>query len=391
MTRPDPDWDPLASESVADPIGVQGRLREKCPIAWTERAGGFWSLLRYDDVVAATKNSETFAQGKPQRGEPRPPLEINPPLHTSFRQVLNPFFNRQAVLATEPRVRRVIAQLLEPLLAAGGGDLAPSFTYPLPTRVLCAFLDLPDETWVLLDELSNQIYLNEEGRGGDPSLVQAAEDELTAYSLRLVTQRRGSPLDPAVDLVSGLIAAQVDGRALDDAEIVNVLRLLFVAGHNSTTSSLGIVLMNIARSDEVQARLREDPRLIPGAISEFLRLDTPVMAMPRTVTRDLEIGGREVRQGDQVFLVWASANRDPQQFAAPDQCVLDRRPNPHLVFGRGIHACIGRGLAELELRVAVEEILNRTRRIALAVPVERTSWVRFGVSSLPVTLESGPG
>src|SRR5579875_1970359 len=120
-----------------------------------------------------------------------------------------------------------------------------------------------------------------------------------------------------------------------------------------------------SRGPRTSRRLREQPSLIPSAISEFLRYETPVMGMPRTATRDFERYGRRVAKGEQVFLVWAAANRDPQVFSRPDECVIDRRPNRHLVFGRGIHACIGRGLAEMELRAAVEEVLARTRWISL--------------------------
>jgi cytochrome P450 len=365
-------------------------MRESCPVAWTERSGGFWSLFRYADIVEATKDPGRFAQGRPQRGTARPPLEVNPPVHAAYRELLNPYFSRKVVRAAEPRVRRVVDDLLNPLVAAGGGDIASSFTYPLPTRVLCQFLNLPDEAWQLLDELSNQIYLNEEGRGGRPELVQEAENRLEEYGHRLVTGRRAAPLDRSTDLVSGMIAAELNGRSLTDEEIVQVLRLVFTAGHNSTTSSLGICLLHIARSGEIQRRLRDEPGLIAGAVSEFLRHETPVMAMPRTLTQDLALDGSQLRRGDQVYLVWASANRDPDVFPDPDQCLIDRRPNPHLVFGRGIHACIGRGLAELELRVAIEELLARTSWISLTGPVERTSWVRFGVSALPMRLEVQP-
>ncbi|HZT96625.1 MAG TPA: cytochrome P450 [Chloroflexota bacterium] len=381
------DWDPLEPEAVADPIVILRWLREQRPLAWTERHGGFWSLFRYQDIVEAADDPETFAQGRPQRAPARPPLEVNPPLHTAYRRILNPYFGRTAVAAMEPYTRKVIGALLEPLLDAGGGDLALSFTYPLPTRVLCAFLHLPDEAWTLIDELSNQIYLNEDGRGGNLELVQRAEGELQAFALRLVSERRRSPLDATTDLVSGLIASEIDGSPPTDEQIIQVLRLLFMAGHNSTTSALGICFLHLARSANIQRRLREQPSLIPSAISEFLRYETPVMGMPRTATRDFERYGRRVAKGEQVFLVWAAANRDPQVFSRPDECVIDRRPNRHLVFGRGIHACIGRGLAEMELRAAVEEVLARTRWISLAGPVRRTSWVRFGVRSLPVRFE----
>jgi cytochrome P450 len=132
----------------------------------------------------------------------------------------------------------------------------------------------------------------------------------------------------------------------------------------------------------MQRQLRADPSLLPGAIDEFLRLETPVMGMPRTVSRPTEIHGITMEPGEQLFLVWAAGNRDGRQFRDADQCRIDRHPNTHLTFGRGIHACIGRGLAELELRVTCEELLKRSKNVEVAGPVRRSSWVRFGVSEL---------
>jgi cytochrome P450 len=161
---------------------------------------------------------------------------------------------------------------------------------------------------------------------------------------------------------------------------------MLTAGHNSTTSALGICILAVARDQDIQRRLRAEPGLIPSAIDEFMRLETPVMAMPRWAARDVELRGRQVEQGDQLFLVWQSGNRDPEFWGDDvDACVLDRHPNPHLVFGRGLHRCIGDVVALLELRVTLEELLDRTEWIEPAGEPVRTGWVRYGVSSLPLS------
>jgi len=378
----DADWDPLAPPALDDPVAAMAELRERCPVAWTERAGGFWAVTRYDDIRAATRDSETFLNGGgPQWGKARPPLEVDRPVHTHFRRLLQPYFHKRRIAELEPHVRAFVVELLQPLLDAGGGDLAPALTYPLPARVLAEFLHLPEGSWEFLKAWSEELYENEEGRGGDAARVQEMSERFYAYAADLVAQRKADPLAPGNDVVSGLLAA--DGVTEDD--VVQVLRLLLTAGHNSTTSALGICVLAVARSADVQRRLRDDPSLIPSAVDEFMRLETPVMAMPRWASRDTELCGREIAAGDQLFLVWQSGNRDRDFWGeTADECVLDRHPNPHLVFGHGLHRCIGDVVALLELKVTLEELLARTRWVELAGEPVRTTWVRFGVGALPL-------
>jgi len=378
------DWDPLAPPALEDPLPAMAELRERCPVAWTERAGGFWAVTRYDDIREATRDSETFINGGgPQWGRARPPLEVDRPVHTQFRRLLQPYFHKHRIAALEPQVRASVVELLQPLLDAGGGDIAPALTYPLPARVLAAFLHLPDDSWTFLKAWSEELFENEEGRGNDPARVHAASERLYAYSAELVARRKAHPLDPAEDIVTGLL--QADGVTEDD--VVQVLRLMLTAGHNSTTSALGICILAVARDPDVQSRLRDDPALIPSAVDEFMRLETPVMAMPRWASCDTQLSGRRIAAGDQLFLVWQSANRDPEFWGeTADECVLDRTPNPHLVFGHGLHRCIGDVVALLELRVTLEELLGRTHWIELAGEPVRTTWVRFGVSRLPLRM-----
>jgi cytochrome P450 len=379
---PEPDWDPLAPPALDDPVPAMAELRERCPVAWTDRAGGFWAVTRYEDIRRATRESETFVNGGgPQWGKARPPLEVDRPVHTHFRRLLQPYFHKRRIAELEPRVREFVVEMLQPLLDAGGGDVAPTLTYPLPARVLAEFLHLPDGAWEFLKAWSEELYENEEGRGGNPARVREMSEQLYAYAAELVARRKADPLPPDEDVVSGLLVA--DGVAEDD--VVQVLRLLLTAGHNSTTSALGVCILAVARAAEVQRRLREDPSLIPSAVDELMRLETPVMAMPRWAAHDAELGGREIAAGDQLFLVWQAANRDPEFWGeTADTCVLDRSPNPHLVFGHGLHRCIGDVVALLELRVALEELLGRTGWIELAGEPVRTTWVRYGVSALPL-------
>ena len=382
MPAKQPDWDPLAPPALDDPLTAQADLRERCPVAWTDRAGGFWAVTKYEDLVAAVRDSETFINGGgPQWGKPRPPLEVDRPIHTQFRRLLQPYFHRSRMAALEPKVRGFVVELLDPLLAAGRGDVAPALTYPLPARVLAAFLHLPESAWPFLKAWSEELFENEEGRGNNPAKVQEASQRLYDYSAEVVADRKANPLDPAEDPVSGLLGAE--GVTEDD--VVQVLRLLLTAGHNSTTSALGSCILAVARDPDVQRRLRADPSLIPSAVDEFMRLETPVMAMPRWASRDTELRGRKIARGDQLFLVWQSGNRDPDFWGQTvDECVVDRKPNPHLVFGHGLHRCIGDVVALLELRVTLEELLAHTGWIELDGEPVRTTWVRFGVSKLPM-------
>lgn len=384
-----PEWDPFAPQALSDPPASWRWLREEAPLAWSRRQGGFWVVSRFDDCVTVARDAERFSNaGGPQFGVPRPPLEVDRPLHTVFRRILQPFFAKERIALLEPRVRGFVGELLAPVLAAGGGDLAGAFTYPLPVRVLCAWLGLPDSEWAYLKGVAEELYNAEEGRGDDPATVARCSEALYAYSRRLVRDRLAQPRDPALDLVSGLLAAAESGYAVREEDAVQVVRLLLVAGHNSTTGALGNAILQLAAHADVQRRLREEPELIPKAVEEFLRLEPSVQAMPRWARCDVVLHGRRARAGDKLMLLWASANRDPAHFPDPDVYRLEREPNDHLTFGRGIHRCIGLELARLELRVTVEELLSRTRWLELAGQPIRTTFVRRGVSWLPVKIDA---
>lgn len=386
---PVPDWVSTGPEMQADPLGTMAHLRAHAPVPYSDVGrngrGPHWSLMTYQDIVEAARDAGTFRNvGSSRFPHRRPPLEADPPEHGHFRRALQPFFSNARMKALEAQIRADAARLLQPLLDARGGDAARQFARPLPPRALLTLLGQPVEDWTQIKAWSEDAYLQGAATDEQRRRFDVANDGLWAYSREMVADRQRAPRDPEIDMVSALLATDADGQVLDPDLIAGVVRLLLAAGHDSTTSATGIVLHYLARTPADQARLRAEPGLIPTAVEEMLRFETPVFAMPRVVGADVEIQGRQLRAGDRMMLYFASGNRDAAAFEDPDRCIVDRRPNPHLAFGYGIHRCVGAPLARLELRVALEEWLTRTREFGLAGEVTFEAWHRFGPRSLPV-------
>jgi cytochrome P450 len=388
------DWDPLDPRVLLDVESVMADLRSHCPVAYTDRDGGFYAVTRHADIVAAARDTIIFssAAGQLMPDLRRIPIELDPPEHSTYRRVLHPYFSASRLAQLEPRIRDFAADLLQPAIKRGSADLAQEFTFPFPTRVLCATLNIPDEDWTRLNlwarEVRPDLRVN---RASDSVPRQSGNEAFVAYAREMIAARRAAPLDPADDITSGLLAARIDGEPLSDDRIVGILRLLLSAGHNSTTISLGILITHLATHESLQQRLRAEPTLVPKAIEEILRYATPVVANanPRVVTRDTELGGRALKAGDKVVLIWGAGNRDPEAFEDADECLIERSPNRHLVFGHGIHVCVGAPVARQEMRIAVEELLGRTTSFCLDGEVLLGEWWRQrGPVRLPVRLHA---
>jgi cytochrome P450 len=372
----------------ANPQEGYAQLRAMCPVARTEEFGGVWGLFRYDDIVAAAKDHKTFSNANPRHpGMPRPPLEVDPPIHTAVRKTMQPMFGKKYMTALEPGVREKVIGFLEPILERGEGNMTKEIYYPLPVATILKFLRLPDEMLPHLVKWSQDIFNT--GYNRNPEEHEKAVKALKDYADSVIAERRANPRDPEEDIISRILASDVDGEPMSDPMASAILHLLLTAGHETTTLSLGIVTHYLANHPDVQSRLREQPELIPMAIEEILRYESPVRHMPRTVTRDVEIHGRQLKAGDKVFLVWSSGNRDESAFPDADQVNLDRDARgKSLVFGYGIHKCIGAPIARLQLRVAMEELLARTRFFQLKEPVERTGYPHFGYGTLILQMET---
>lgn len=385
------DFDPLAPETFDSPHALYAQLRERCPVAWSDAWNGFWALLRYDDVRRAAADAKTYITSV-QNVVPkvaftgrRPPLHLDPPEHTPYRRALNPLLSDEAVARLEQPVRRILAELLEPLLARGEGDICADFSSHLTIRVFAAWMSLSAADAERLSAIGRSYNL----------AVQAADDEqvkgtsLQLYEIarRLLAERRAQRRDPSIDPIAALLAARHEGAPLPEDMLVGTVRQVLVVGIIAPTILIGSIVAHLCRDRALQSELRAHPQQWPAALEEFLRLYTPYRGFARTCTRDVSLHGRTIRPREPVALVYASANRDEAVFPEPDKFKL-HRPNigEHLAFGRGPHHCVGTVLARLELRLALEQLLANTSRIELAGPVTPTRMPEIGALSVPVRL-----
>jgi cytochrome P450 len=387
-------WTDLRADRVDGAGPVYADLLSRCPVAHIPAAGigpgattDYWAILGHDEIALAARNHKAFSNVTPTQGPRILPLQSDPPEHAGYRRMMNPFFSAEQVGRLEPEVRRDAGAMIDAMIAAGTADFAQEFAFPFPTRTLCHFLQVPDEDW----PIHHDWVMAMEAATGDGLLDpdQAVPAELAGaiipYVQKVIERRRAHPGD---DVVSGIMAAEIGGEPLDDMAVTFLIITVMLAGHITTTSATGNLVLRLARDPELQARLRADPSRIPDAIEECLRIDAPQQAMPRRCLVDTTVGGHTIPAGDRVLLNWGSANLDPAHWARPETFDLDRADQRHLAFGRGVHQCIGAALARMELRVTAEELLARTASFALDGPVRRTAWPRMSVEALPLALSA---
>ena len=363
---------------------VYRELRERCPIGRSDRYGGFWFAVRYDDIHAIEQQPETFAVSPgmllPPMGHVRPgiPIDIDPPMHGKYRRITLPAFTPQRIAEMEPMVRGIARGLLDEIGDVDEVDASKRFAVPMPMRVFCAVAGLPAEDSERLEDWIDRIFYV---RTHDYADTERAAAECCAYLAERFEARRREP--PRDDLLGRLLTAEVDGRPLSEEELVDYGFVLLTAGLDTTAWVIRSGLWHLARHPEDLARLVEQPELIPTAVEEFLRCLSSVQAMARTATEDVPLDGHQVAEGDRVLIVFGAGNRDEAVFPDGDRIRIDRQPNPHMAFGVGIHRCLGSNLARRELRIAFEEFLARHPVFTLA-PGADPPW--HGIGPLPLVL-----
>jgi cytochrome P450 len=381
------DFDPLGEEFVRDPHAVWGRLRKSCPVARGAR-WDFWAFTRYDDIVAASSRPADFTSSfgivvpkNPVSGR-RAPLHFDPPEHPRYRRPLNRVLDEDRLPELEPGIRELAADLIGPFVAAGGGEFVSEVSSPFAGLVFTDILRLPRE---LAGQLNASGERFEHAQAHfDVETAEAESQHMYAECRKIVAVRKADPLPADEDIVSALLDVRIDNEPLDDEFIAGSLRQLLVAAHVAPTALLASAVDHLARERELQDRLRAEPALVPGAVEELLRLYAPNQGFARTATRDLEVRGRMIREGEMAALVLPSANRDPQVFEEPEKFRLGRTPNPHLAFGHGPHKCAGAAVARSELRIALEELLARTSSFERAGVPQMLGWPVYGPETLPL-------
>ncbi len=353
------DWQPYDPSFRKDPFPVYERFRGECPVGWVDAHDGFWAVSRYEDVFRVALDPETFCSSRgiaipPMEYDGRAlPMESDPPEHTALRSILARELSRDAVAAREPMVRGAARRLLADISEAGAAEFSERFAKPLPTTVICKLLGIEGDAAQMgdLQAWTEEIVYERK----DAASARRASDSIVAFFNELIPRRREKP---GSDFISRLLAAEVEGAPLSGRQVMDFCWFLLIAGLDNTAFTIRNLLLQIGANDALRERLLREPARIPEAVEEVLRLYSPVWGIARTATRDTEISGQPIAAGERVMMLFASADRDGEQFPEPDRFVLGRKPNRHLAFGVGKHRCLGLHLARLEIRVAVEEVLR---------------------------------
>jgi cytochrome P450 len=365
------DFDHLDPRWVDDPYPIWRELREQCPVAHTGRYHGVYFPSRYEDVRAVAYDTEHFSSRRiivrenPPPRVPAPPITSDPPRHRADKNLLLPAFTPDKVKRYEARARAVCAALIERVARNGACDLAVDYAQEIPVRVIAHMLGVPEDDGDLFRHWIHELLV---AGITEPARMMQAVQETNRYFGVKMGERMAAPAD---DLISQLIAARIDGQPLPLDHVVGSLRLLLVAGIDTTWSAIGASLWHLARHPEDRRRLVAEPGLIPTAVEEFLRAYSPV-TMAREVVKETTLAGCPMREGQMVLLSFPAANRDPAMFPDADRVVIDRVENRHAAFGLGIHRCIGSNLARMEITVALQEWLARIPEFSLADGAEVT-------------------
>ncbi|MFB7444648.1 cytochrome P450 [Streptomyces mirabilis] len=397
-------FDPWNPEFVANPYPAYAELRERGRVHYYEPTDQ-WLVPHHADVSALLRERrlgrtyqhrythEDFGRtAPPPEHEPfhvlndHGMLDLEPPDHTRIRRLVSKAFTPRTVEQLKPYVDRLANELVAGLVAAGGGDLLSDVAEPLPVAVIAEMLGIPESDRAPLRPWSADICGMYELNPSEETAEKAvrASVEFTEYLRELIAARRKEPGD---DLISGLIAAHDEGDRLTEQEMISTCVLLLNAGHEATVNATVNGWWALFRNPDQLAALRGDRSLIPTAVEELMRYDTPLQLFERWVLEDIEIDGTTVPRGAEIALLFGSANHDPKVFSSPESLDLSRSDNPHISFSAGIHYCIGAPLARLELAASLGALLEEAPTLALAAEPERKpNFVIRGLEGLSVVL-----
>lgn len=382
---------------AAPPHADFARLRRERPVHRqpTPDGGFYWAVTRHADVVTVSTDPETFSS---ERGsvviEDLEPdllqmmrsmlLVMDPPAHGRYRRMVLHAFTPRMVDALEPRIRQVSRTILENVAASGEVEFVHDIAAALPVQVIGELMGIPEADRPRLRDWAEQLTGNQDPDVNPGGNEGEASFAMGAYAVGLANDKRGKAGD---DLTTTIVNAEVDGHTMSDYEFGAFFVQMVTAGNDTTKTSLSNAVDLLLDHPDSLAALRADPSRIPTAVEEVLRYANPLHYFRRTATRDTELGGTKIREGDKVVMLYTSANRDEAVFADPDRFDINRSPNPHLAFGFGEHFCLGAKLARLEARVFLEELLSRFRTIERTGPARRQrSNLNNALKALPLRM-----
>lgn len=371
-------YDPIAPGFADASHAIYQRMRDDFPV-WADPAGRFHAISRYADVLAATRDWETFSStGKLEAVYSKPTMNsFDPPRHTALRALVSRAFTPRRVSDLEPEIRAIARGLVDSFVADGRFDGIAQYAALLPSMVIGRLIGLPDEVVPVCRELTDTFM-----RHTHPSQAVGPTSKAYAIFAELYAERRKAPKD---DLLTALLQAEIDGERLTEDELLAFGWLLLVGGNDTTTNLIGNGLELFARFPDVRRRVAQDPALLADSVDEVLRYASPTHTLPRTAMRDVELHGVTIPKGARVHLLWSSANLDEREFPDPERFDVERRPTRHLALGHGVHYCLGASLAKLEAEIAWSELFARIPDYALLEKPHRfVSSTFYGWESLPI-------
>jgi cytochrome P450 len=400
----------VSEEIAADPFPYFAQLVEQEPVFWNERQRA-WLVSTYDEVTEAFRNEGIDADRIGPYVASRVPEEdrerfqrmfdilgrwlvfLSPPDHTRLRGLVHKSFTPRRVAVLQEKVAGIatgLARDLRERLEAGEDsvDLMADYCVPLPGQVIAEMFGVPVEDGARLKGWAEELGLFINGALGDPQRnerVAVAMAEFEEYLKALVERYRKEPAD---NILSGLVAANDDDDTLNELELIATCMLILDAGYKTIQNATANAMMTLMGAPDSYERLAANPDLIKSTVEECLRYSGPGQIIVRRANRDLEISGRQIKQGSRVYLLTGAANRDPGKFEDPQEFRIDRAANPHLTFGQGIHFCLGASLARMEMAIGINTLLQELPRLEVAVPPQELEWHRVlilhGVERLPV-------
>ncbi len=393
------EYNPYAFAVHDDPYAVYRRLREEAPAYWNNELK-FWTLSRFDDVLEAFRDFETFSsaggvalENRHPVGEPMADfhqmIERDPPNHTGLRKLVSRVFTGRRVSVMEDEIRAIFNRYLDGVIEQGAAEVINDLSSPFPMDVICSILGVPEADREDLRLCSDQIMVRTDGSIEIPEVAMTGMFGLLEYFIADLAERKDGKRS---GLISDLMEVDVDGEALTEPELLGFCILFVIAGHETTTKMVANTLELLSRHPDQLAAVTADPSLVPGVIEEVLRFHNSTQYMHRTLTRDIQMHGATMREGDSVLLLIGAANHDHREFGpTAEEFDIMRRPPRHLGFGYGAHFCLGAALARMEGKVAIEETLRRIPDYR----VDHDNKVRFhssnvtGWRELPITFTPG--
>lgn len=383
------------------PHELLARLREVAPVRWNPLSDGTgcWTVLGHEEVAEVSRDFKTFSsyeRGVLLHPDQVLPLDVarnlllymDPPRHTQYRLILQSAFTPHAVRSLEPLIRARVARTIDRFIERGHADLVSELAVPIPLGVVTDLLGIPDSDHELL--LSWTSETEEATRSEEPAAAAEAFGQLAAYLQELIARQTEEGREDTI--LAKLRGASVEGRPINDVEILVFFGLITFAGHDTTRNTTATGMLALLEHPEALAELREDPSLIPAAVEEILRFTSVVKWFNRTATRDVELGGQKIAAGDRVVMWYTSASRDEQLFEDPQRFDIHRVKPDHDAFGGGgRHFCLGAGLGRLDLAIIFEETLRRLWDLRPAGEPERivSPWTN-ALTTLPVAFTPGP-